>query len=87
MFAVAIGLLPFVVGVSVEPKSDTIILIPAAAYSAFTLERWASVNWAHSAAYVGLHQIRDVKWVQPLTLSNGPFVKRKDKALEESQIR
>lgn len=61
MFAVAIGLTPFVVGVSVEPKSDTIILIPAAAYSAFTLERWASVNFSHSAAYVGLHQIRDVK--------------------------
>ena len=38
------------VGTSVEPNTDTISLIPAAAYCDFTAARWAAVSVVHSYA-------------------------------------
>lgn len=50
VFAVEIGSAPDEVGASVEPKTLTMILIPAAAYWDLTELRWAAVNWVHSSA-------------------------------------
>lgn len=50
VLAVATGSAPLVVGASVDPNSDTITLIPAAAYCDLTVVRCAEVNVVHSNA-------------------------------------
>lgn len=48
VFAVAIGSYPEEVGVSVDPKRDTMSEMPAASYSERIEERSEAVNCSHS---------------------------------------
>lgn len=50
MFAVPTGSFLEEVGTSVEPNTDTISLMPAAAYCDFTAARWSAVRVVHSYA-------------------------------------
>jgi hypothetical protein len=62
VFAVAMGSAPLEVGTSVDPKTDTTSLIPAAAYCDLMEDRWLAVNVVHSSAYFMIRLSGETEW-------------------------